>query len=373
MNNKIIKMISPEPQAIEMRAIKEAMYLQDKGADIEVIFWDRSQDKEEPEMVNIEGIKCTTFYIKSQMGTFLKQLGAMKEYKRRCKAYLRGKKVDFLHCQNLQGMMVGVYAKPNKDTKLVFDMREKYEVMTPTYRKIRYLIRAQVNRLLKKCYASVCVNEQLRKDTPKKLRSKVFVLPNYPLAKQFQDAVKSKSDFLRINYIGVVRGQTELFKMLFEACKDMPQVRINVHGTGMDYEELLKISEKYPNTNITGAYNAMNDSARLYSETDVLLCAYPPEGQIMERGGMPIKFMEAIITGTPILIPKYMWLSEIVQRDGLGYIIQEYSIQSIRQAIEKIIADRENLYQIAANIEKVKSQYCWETAVTILDKIYFAV
>ncbi|MEG0251935.1 MAG: hypothetical protein RR625_04820, partial [Christensenellaceae bacterium] len=62
MNRKIIKMISPEPQAIEMRAIKEAMYLQDKGADIEVLFWDRSQDKEEPEMVNIEGIKCTTFY-----------------------------------------------------------------------------------------------------------------------------------------------------------------------------------------------------------------------------------------------------------------------------------------------------------------------
>ncbi len=369
---KIIKIVSAEPIELEMRSIKEALYLQAKGADLEIILWNRSEDREKEETRYIEGIKCTTFYVKAQMGTFLKQLGAIKRYKKACREYLKGKKIDFLHCQNLQGIMVGAYASHGKQTKLVFDMREHYEVMSPLYRKFRYVIRAEVNRLLKKCSAVLYVAESLKGGVRKEQLKKFYPLPNYPLARQFQNIEKTKSDFLRISYIGVLRSQIELFTMLFEACKDMERVRIGIHGGGIDYEQLKEISKKYKNVFMTGEYNAMEDSASLYSETDLLFCIYPPVGQNASADFRPIKFMEAMITATPVLVERQMGLAKVVEEEKIGYVVDGISVRAIQEVVEKVERDQNQLLEYwHNNIEKVKDQYCWEKAVTVLDGIYF--
>jgi len=97
-----------------------------------------------------------------------------------------------------------------------------------------------------------------------KNRRKLIFLPNYPERDNYIGCEKSKSDKLRISYIGAVRQYNEL-KNLMDACKGISDVEIAIHGAGVAYKKLKEIEGNYNNIAVTGKYD-FRQSARLYSE-----------------------------------------------------------------------------------------------------------
>lgn len=156
---------------------------------------------------------------------------------------------------------------------------------------------------------------------------KLVFLPNYPEAVAYQGCEKTESQMLRISYIGAVRQYNEL-RNLLDACSSMKGVEVSIHGYGVAYKSLREITPYYPNAIVTGRYH-FSESARLYSETDVLYAIYPSTSE-QYMTSYPVKFFEAIITEIPINVGKDTVIAEFVESRDIGFVVDGDSVEQIR-------------------------------------------
>ena len=124
---KKVKMILTNRFDPDVRVYKEAKYLAKKGFDVEILCWDRENEYKDREVEFLDGIKIKRLYPYAKYGTGLKQLKSFYKFILECKKYLKCEEYDYLHCHDLDGVIAG-YILKSKDSKLIFDMHEFYEV-----------------------------------------------------------------------------------------------------------------------------------------------------------------------------------------------------------------------------------------------------
>lgn len=363
---KHVKMILTNRFDPDVRVYKEAKYLAAKGYDVEILCWDREHDYIDRENEEIEGIRIRRFYPYSRYGTGVKQLFAYCKFILECRKYLAHQTYSYLHCHDLDGVIVGWLARKNTSS-LIFDMHEFYEANSAGIQKLRYVVRAVVSFFQNRCDHIIYVNDTQVGPMSQANRCKLVFLPNYPEAVVYQGCEKTESQMLRISYIGAVRQYSEL-KNLLDASSGMKGVEVHIHGAGVAYESLREIAPYYPNAYVTGRYH-FNESARLYSETDVLYAIYPSSSE-QYMTSYPVKFFEAIITKTPIIVGKDTVMAEFVESKDIGFVVDGDSVEQIRTLIQYIDNDREVLDRKTANLSKIQFDYSWEEVVTNLDRIY---
>lgn len=365
MNMYKVKMIVTNRFDPDVRVYKEAKYLVSCGMDVEILCWDREGEYRDKEYENIDGIKVKRFFPYSRYGTGLKQIKPFIQFIKECKEYLKDKDYQFLHCHDLDGIITGFFAKINK-AKIIFDMHEFYEVNGKKQR-FRYLIRILVNFFQNKSDYIIYVNDFQTTTVSPKNKNKLIYLPNYPERYNYADCEKFKSDKLRISYIGSVRQYNEL-KNLMDACKGIEDVKIAIHGAGVAYKQLKEIESNYNNVTVTGKYN-FRQSAKLYSECDILYAMYPTTS-IQYLTSYPIKFFESIITKTPIIVNKGTVLETFVTEKDIGFSVDGSNVEEIRNLVKYIKENMHVLDEKTRNIERIRYNYSWEEVVKNLDKIY---
>lgn len=347
------------------RVYKEAKYLVSNGFDVEILCWDRENEYIDREKENINGIEIRRFYPYSKYGSGLKQINAYLTFKGQVKQYLKDKDYNYVHCHDLDGIIIGNSIKKNSNM-LIFDMHENYEINGKN-QKIRYIIRMVVNYFQNKSDFIIYVNELQKDFMSNKSKMKCIYLPNYPNVSDYKNCVKSSSDKLRISYIGSVRQFYEL-KKLMDACKDFEDVIVFIHGAGVAYEKLNNIKCKYENVIVTGKYD-FKKSVGLYSETDVLYAIYP-KSSMQYLTSYPVKFFEAIITKTPIIVSRGTILEKFVTKHDIGFVVDEENVNEIRNLIKYINENKYLLKEKTKNLEKIQYSFCWEDIVTNLNDIY---
>ncbi len=107
----------------------------------------------------------------------------------------------------------------------------------------------------------------------------------------------------------------------------------------------------------------------MYSETDLLYAIYPTTSE-QNFISYPVKFFEAIITKTPIVVGENTVLADFVHKHGTGFIVNGDDITDIRRLVDNIRQNQGSLDKIKQNIGKIQFDYSWEQVVTNLDKIY---
>lgn len=363
-NMKKIKMILTNRYDPDVRVHKEARYLVSKGFDVEILCWDRENEYRDKETEHIEGIRIRRFFPYARYGTGLKQVKAFLRFIIQVRKYLSSQEYDYIHCHDLDGVLVGYIARTNK-SDIIFDMHEFYEVQGKK-QKIRYVIRFIVDYLQSKSKYIIYVNEfqaTVMKDSNKK---KLIYLPNYPEHRNYLKKEKTTSDYLRISYIGAVRQYNEL-KNLMDACKELDGVKVSIHGAGVAYERLNAIQDDYKNVNVTGRYH-FTDSSSLFREADILYALYSTTS-MQYRTSYPVKLYEAILTKTPLIVNKGTVLEEFVIKHDIGFAI-DGDILSIKNLVQEIIKDNEILKKKTRNIEAIQYDFNWEYVVVNLDNIY---
>ncbi|MDR5658761.1 glycosyltransferase [Serpentinicella sp. ANB-PHB4] len=347
----------------DVRVHKEAKYLVSRGFEVEILCWDRENDYINDANEEIEDIKITRFFPYSKYGTGYKQLKSFCKFILEVKEYLKDIDYDFMHCHDLDGMVVGTYIKKN-NSKLVFDMHEIYELQG-NKKKTKYLIRLIVNYYQKKADHILYVNK-IQKETSNQT-TKMIYLPNYSEKKLLGNIDKNLSEKINISYIGSVR-QYEEFRNLFEACKNMEKVRISIHGAGIAFKDLNELQKKYNNVTTTGVYD-IKKLPLYYSEADIIYAVYPKKN-IQHMNSYPVKFYEAIITATPIIVSKGSILEKFVIDEDIGFVVDGDKINNIKNVIEYLVNNPEIIYQKKNRIEKLKHKFTWEEIVGNLDYIY---
>ena len=349
----------------DSRVHKEAIYLKSIGFYVEILCWDRENEYKEKESEKIDGVEIRRFYPYSKYGSGIRQVKAYLAFKEQVKQYLKNKDYDYIHCHDLDGIIIGNSIK-NKESKLIFDMHENYEI-NGRYQKIRYVIRMIVNYFQNKADYIIHVNDLQKDAMSYKNKLKCIYLPNYPIAKDFKCCTKSSSDKLRISYIGSVRQYNEL-KRLMDACKAIDNIGVYIHGAGVAYERLNNIKGEYNNVKITGKYD-FKRSAELYSEADVIYIVYPTTS-MQYLASYPVKFFEAIITKTPVIVGKNTVLEKFVKKYDIGFMVDGDNVYDIKKLITYINENKYLLERKTKNLEKIQYNYCWEEVVKNLESIY---
>ncbi|QAT62004.1 glycosyltransferase [Acidilutibacter cellobiosedens] len=362
---KKVKMILTNRFDPDVRVYKEAKYLVDNGLDVEILCWDRESEYSKIKESVIDGIKIKRFFPYSEYGTGFKQLRPFVRFINECKEYLKNKEYQYLHCHDLDGVIAGYFIK-NNYTKFIFDMHENYEI-NGRNQKIRYIVRFMVNFFQNKSDFIIYVNETQKNFASNKNKRKFICIPNYPDIQNYAVCKKIKSDNLRVSYIGAVRQYNEL-KNLMDACKEMSNVKIAIHGAGVAYKQLNKIKDDYNNVVVTGRYE-FTESAKFYSEADLLYVLYPTTS-MQYTTSYPVKLYEAIVTKTPVIVGKGTVLNNFVNKYGIGFTVDGSNINEIRDLIEYLNNNRNVINEKIRNLEKIQYDYSWNDVVKNLDKIY---
>ncbi len=350
----------------DVRVYKEAVYLLGQGHQVTILCWDREAGSGLPRKEKKDGIRVLRFCIPSVAGTGYHQIGAYLKYVRACRGYLARHQADFVHCHDLDAMMA-YKLSGIKRIPYVFDMHEDYiyggRIRKAVSKKI-------VEQCIKGSRKSIAVIPVDSVNVSGSLRHKIVTLRNYPDSSYLSYHEKTPSSILRIGYHGCVRSQVPYFQTLFQACKDMENVRIDINGEGIDLPQLKELEKDYPNVHVHGEYDGLRESNRLYQNTDLLFCGYNAQNPNYQGETEVVKFYEAIITGTPMIMTEGLGMAEKVRKFGLGFVANPQDVKAVKEIVLKVLAHPELLEECRKNMLKKAEEYKWEQAVKVLDRIY---
>lgn len=349
----------------DVRVYKEAVYLVGLGHQVTILCWDKDAQSALPLKEMTDGIRVIRFRIPAVAGTGYRQIGAYLKYVRECRKYLVKYAADYVHCHDLDGMMAyklsGIRKMP-----YVFDMHEFYIQGNSIKKKLMHYL---VGRMIRKSYYSLYENDGYLKIYPQKIIERLLPLKNYP-GDYLKRLEKTPSEKLRIAYLGCVRSQIPEFTALFEACKNMEDVRVDIYGGGIDLPALKELEKKYNNVSVHGAYDGIKESSVLYQNTDVLFCGYNPNNSNYQGDAEVVKFYEAIITGTPMIMTDGIGMAEKVNANGFGVTADTRSVSSIRETVQELLSNRGILDMYSRKMLAAAPRYQWGEAVKVLETIY---
>ena len=361
---KNVKIIAAEEISRDQRVLKEAKYIYELGYDVEILCWDRENEFVAKEVEYIDNVKIKRFFPKSLYGSGWRQIIPFIKFIIELKKHLKNQEYEYLHCQNLDGFIVGYLINNRK--KIIFDMREFYEGREKN--KVKKLVIKNIVRFgIKKSHNIIYVNNTQISNIKQEYRGKLIYLPNYPSELLGKSIKKVETNLLNISYIGGVRQYDE-FKNLFEATKKIEKIRVNIHGMGTAYNRLKAIEDEYTNVNMTGRYNP-SQTAELYGSSNIIYCVYSMNNENW-RTAYPIKFYESIVTKTPIIVSKGSVLEEFLKENDIGFVVDGDNIEEIRLLIEDIKNNINILDEKVRNLEKIQFEYTWENVVNNLNFIY---
>lgn len=369
-------------EVYEHRPMQEAKYFYDQGKDVEVLALQRKVVGKGTVENTIEGIPVKHFLCKSsRMNLLLNENKAVQVFRPIIYANWFLKFVVWLRKQlreegekekicliahNLEMAFAACLINRMHRFSVVFVMRELYEGQTTNKLK-GYFLRKISRWVQNRSDTLVQVVPAQRSMTQEKNRKKILYIPNYPEVANYLNVIHTQSDKLRVNYIGSVRDAKSL-KMLMEAAKGLEEIEIGIHGMGQAYEELKVLEKQFENVKITGYYDYQTMTEELFSNTDILFCAYNieiPNWKI----AYPIKLYEAIESGIPVLICRGMAPEKLVQENDCGYIF-DYNVNALRNTLIAIQTDKSTYERKRKNMERIKGRYTWDKVVREYNKVF---
>lgn len=371
---KKIKMILGNSFKSDIRVLKEARTLVQNGYEVEVLAWDRENELLNKEYEEIDGIKIKRFFPKAKYGSGKKQIFSFIKFIFEVKKYLKNKEFDYLHCHDLDGLIVGYVIKKEKH-KLIYDSHEffaGYKNMKID-KKIYYLEKI----LLKKVSEIISVSESICGEMKKiyKLKKNPILLRNipyyYPIDKK-QNLLRKEfgiSDEKKILlYQGVFisgRGIEEIIKLL----KDLPQIFVLVLiGKGREKLKILEMIEKEKLKNRVYIKDFVsNDILLNYTNSADIGILLPPKTSLSYWYSLPNKIFEFIQGEIPICCNEFPEIKKLIEENQFGISIDINNSMEIEKKILDLLKNHKNKIE---RIKKFKGKFCWEKEEKKLLKLY---
>lgn len=179
---------------------------------------------------------------------------------------------------------------------------------------------------------------------------KVIYMPNIPDLQYFKEYKKVNKEEFTIGFIGVVRYKEQM-KMLMEAAKN---ANINVLFAGRSQDdEIKKFAKENSFIEYYGEYNYSTDIANLYSKCDCIYSVYDTRFNNVKYA-LPNKLYESIYCELPIIVAKNTYLSQLVQKLGVGCSVSDNNAEELKNTIIKLKDNKKFYNEIVLNCKKNK-------------------
>ena len=237
----------------------------------------------------------------------------------------------------------------------------------PTGRPLLYkTLRLLERRALRQC-AAITFASRFYKPYYEFFKGKQIILEN-KIPKGFEPAIKHKAiddPKLTIGFAGGLR-YAEIFRQLFEAVKGMDNVEVVLFGGGCEANAnaVKDYARGLQNVRFMGPY-VYSYIPEIYKQIDLVWAVYPAK-DINVRNAISNKFHESLFFQVPGFFAEGTHLGELVRQHGIGYTVDGYSTEDIRNCILGILRDKrgeieEKRRNIAA--ETADEDPTWSSAV----------
>ncbi len=166
---------------------------------------------------------------------------------------------------------------------------------------------------------------------------------------------------LRVLYAGTV-GLAQGVRTLVEAARRAgPEVELTIAGDGAEAKELRDIAAQTANVRMLGMV-PLEDVPRLYAEADaaaVLLRDKP-----LFADAIPIKTVEAMAAGRPVVLSARGEVARIIEEAGAGIVVEPEDADHLADALLRLARDRERARALGmAGRRRALERFDWARTV----------
>lgn len=184
-------------------------------------------------------------------------------------------------------------------------------------------------------------------------RENIIVIPNRVNVSLLQQPYTHKEfeeGKLSIGFVGGFRYRS-ILNFVNEVVNRFKYVTFHIYGNIMNYEDELKALVK-DNSNLIlhGIFNNPSDLPYVYENLDLVLATYDADS-INAQYAEPNKMYESIFFRVPIIVSKGTFISEKVERLGIGYSVNALDNEDVFRLLESLT--KESIHEKIKNLSKI--------------------
>ena len=297
--------------------------LSEKNISYDVVCFDRDSTGK----VKKEG-NVYTFSHKTTANKFAKLFPVFR-YGSYVKKIIKENKYDkIIVLTTMPGILIYNILLKKYSGKYIFDYRDY------TYEKYSFF-RKMVNRIIDNSYATFISSDGYKRYFND--QKNIYLCHNISniddVEKNVIDLKKKKN--INIGFLGYVRYFDVNSKLIndFKNDKKYSLTYIGTPFSDCDLESFCK-SNDIKNVTLIGKYDN-NDKAKLYKNIDLINSIYSLSSEEVQPA-IPNRLYDAALFKKPIIVNNGTYLSEIVEKNGLGLILDPFN-SNIKEVVEKYI------------------------------------
>ncbi|MCL2767256.1 MAG: hypothetical protein FWE49_00785 [Synergistaceae bacterium] len=299
-------------------------------------------------------------------GDLFGKLMKMFSYSSYIKKRLNQIKPDCIIASHWPMLVTAALIKP-KGVKLVY---ENLDIPTAGSGIVLHILRLIERMALKKADC-ILLASRFYKDLYSFYRRPVHVIENKPFRTALTDKAARffhDSDRLKISFIGTLR-YFDCMRNLIIAVDNLP-IDVLFFGEGRDYQLLYDFSKEYANVYFFGQYD-YEDIKCIYDLSDIVWAVYPNKDYNVKYA-ISNKFFESLVFEKPAVFADGTELGRFVVDQNIGFAVDPYKTDAIRNYFLKILNDKNILPDKIADIKKYNSlnSLYWDDYIQSLNELF---
>jgi len=359
------------------RVEKEAVALSGDGWRVTIVAWDRSQTA--PAAEEREGYSVRRIGPPAVHGGGARNVSAYREFWRRAAELAIETVPDVVHCHDLDTVPAGVAAveqlRPRK-VRLVEDFHELYREskMVPQRGLLGVAARAAVrvieNNDIPKADLVLVANPGTSAYYDRfGVSDRLVVVENAPdLERYHVGDARRPGDPFTVCFIGQKRYTAGLYSLM-EAIQPHEDMRAVIAGGGVAEAEVAERAKRYERVEAVGRVSYA-DIPALYEGCSAVFAVYDTDlGNV--RTLFPVKVMEAMAVGVPVIVASGTWIAEYVQEHRLGYAVDGSDAASVAAALVALRDDPDAAREMGLRGRRIVEEHLnWRSAADRLLRAY---
>ncbi len=313
--------------------------------------------------------------LKTRSWSKLKLIQLIKYFEFLIRVFYRYKKFDFVHCNDLEALPIGLLIKLfGSDVKVIYDCHE-YQAETNDLDKFSKRMKGFLEWLLIRYVDDVIVvSESIAGEYIRlyNIRNPYLVLncPTYyeqPKRNLFREKLDVRSDQTIFLYQGgLSKGRG--IELLLDAFSDLDTDKSVLVCMGYGPLEGL-IQEKAQQQNTVFFHPAVTPEVLLnYTSSADYGILFYEDTCLNHRYCSPNKMFEYLMAGLPVLTSNLFEMKRLVETEGVGIVAEENTVEGFRKALKASL--NQDYAAIQKNVFSARKKYCWEEQENVLKEIY---
>lgn len=274
---------------------------------------------------------------------------------------------DLIHCVDLPTALFSIPLAKSYDVKTIYDIYDYFADLKKYPRIIRSAIVSKDNKLIKQADAVIICTEDRKKQLGNVTYNRLEVIHNSPDVDYDFKITKNTSSNIKFCYVGNL-VEERMIKLIVDYIKAKKDFTLEIGGVGNLSEYVNNASLECKNIHYHGKMD-YQDVLNLENTCDIMFALYDPSIP-NHKYIAPNKFYESLYLGKQLIAIKNTGLDYYFNKYPIGELI-EPNIQSLDNAVEKMIKDRSNWYKNALIKRKLfNNEFSWKIMENKLISLY---